>query len=69
MPAIRHYRVTQTRVVNVSANTPADAVQIAESAFTGGQRPDNDVIVKLEGIWGHPTSRVRSTGMTCGEEH
>lgn len=35
MPEIRYYTVTQEREVKVAANSPADAVMIANKAFDG----------------------------------
>lgn len=35
MPAIRYYTVVQVREVRVAANTPAQAVQVADQAFNG----------------------------------
>lgn len=70
MPKIRHYRVTQTREVKVTANSSIDAARIADVAFNDGQNSDNGVkaSAKIEGIWGNTTSAVRTTDISTHEE-
>lgn len=62
MPEIRRYRVTQTRVVEVAANTEVDAVRIADAAFTHGQNTDLGVANGKgpEGVWGNTTNWVKT---------
>lgn len=68
MPEIRYYRVTQTREVKVTANSTADAVQIADAAFTNGQKRGVDVIDGPANVWGNTTTPVRATDITAYEE-
>lgn len=69
MPAIRRYLVTQTREVEVTANDSADAIKIAEFAFTHGQHASEpSVIGGLEGVWGNTETYIRETEIVCKEK-
>jgi len=68
MPQIRTYEVSQTRKVKVTANNPADAVAIANAAFTNGQNSDRGAKDAPAGIWGNISSEIRIADMTCYEE-
>lgn len=61
MAAVRHYRVTQTREVMVTATSPADAVHIGAAAFDEIELPLD------EEVWGDTTSRVRATDISAYE--
>lgn len=67
MPEIRYFRVTQTREVMVTANNPADAVVIADAAFSSGQNSDSGVKHGPNGIFGNTTSRVKVTDTSAYE--
>lgn len=68
MPAMRKYTVTQTRQVEVSANTPVDAVRIAGMAFDGKPTESTiDTEVEL-GVWGHTHGKPLPVGMTVEEK-
>lgn len=43
MPEIKYYTVTQEREVKVSANSPADAVRVADAAFKGEDHDFRDI--------------------------
>jgi hypothetical protein len=61
MPEIRHFVVTETRRVQVSANNAVDAAKIGQRAFDGEPtRSSIDVEADL-GIWGHTNSSVQQT--------
>lgn len=68
MPVIRHYRVTQTREVKVTANNPTDAVRIATAAFENGQNQDNGVVAGPSGVWGNTSTPVRPIDINAYEE-
>lgn len=57
MPEIRHYTVTETREVEVTANSSLDAAQIAAQAFKFGPN------ATAEGVWGHPTSDIKQKSL------
>lgn len=61
MSAMKHFRVEQKREVLITANSPVDAVRIANHAF------DNETRL-VEGVWGHPTSQVSITHISAHEE-
>lgn len=65
MPEIRHYTVTQTRKVRVSANSAADAAQIASAAFEHGQNSEGAVSHGRgpHGIWGNTTGAIQEIDM------
>lgn len=66
MPEIRHYTVTQTRKVRVSANSAADAAQIAAAAFEHGQMKSEPSVTGgrgPHGIWGNTTGRIEEIDM------
>jgi hypothetical protein len=65
MPEIQHYTVTQTRSVEVTANSAADAAQIASAAFAAGQDSEGGVAHGRgpNGIWGNTTGRIREIDM------
>lgn len=66
MPEMQHFVITQTREVEVTANSHRDAIDIAHAAFENGQnRTDPTVINGPEGIWGNTTSRVRTVEVNC----
>ncbi len=64
MPEVQHFTVTQTRSIEVSANSAADAAQIAAQAFGLGQ---SDIPVTHvrgpHGIWGNTTSKIKEVDM------
>lgn len=53
MPEIRHYKVTQTREVNIVAHNEIDAALIAQSAFDDAARGPAD-------IWGRVDGEIRN---------
>lgn len=77
MPEMRYYVVKQTREVKVTANSAADAAQIAGYAFEHGQNSDNGVHSAhpsvapqshpLNGIWGNTTTKIRETSLYIDE--
>lgn len=67
MPEMRKFVVTEIREVAVRANTTADAVRIADAAFTNGQDIENGVIDGPPVIWGNTTTRVRQTALAAEE--
>ena len=70
MPAIRRYRVSETREVDVDARTAVEAAQIADVAFRNGQNSDHGVVVQdlsLEGTWGNTVTEIRTTDITVRE--
>lgn len=59
MPEIKHYAVTQTRLIRVRANNPADAAAIAQQAFRSHTTTDGVVDqVEIAGVWGNTTGRL-----------
>lgn len=68
MPAIRYFEVTQQRKVKVAANSPYDAVRIAEAAFENGQNSGDGVIDGPMGVYGNARSKVRVTDIYCKED-
>lgn len=59
MPEIKHYAVTQTRLIRVRANSPADAAVIAQHAFRSHTTTDGVVNqVEIAGVWGNTTGRL-----------
>lgn len=64
MPESRHYVVTQTRSVQVSANTPVGAAEIAALAFDGKDARSTRFVEGELDIWGYQTSEVRPIEMT-----
>lgn len=67
MPEMRNYVVTQTRIVEVTANSSEDAVRIAVVAFEHGQNADVGIPATKapEGIWGNTRSRVKELKISC----
>lgn len=65
MPEIVHYKVTQTREVEVAANSAADAARIAEAAFLHGQDGNHSVAHGRgpTGIFGNTVGRIRETDL------
>lgn len=63
MPAVRYYRVTETREVVVSAINPAEAVQNANKVFRG-----LDENPKLDENKNVLTGPVRVTDVSATEE-
>jgi hypothetical protein len=61
MPAIKYFKVKQSREVTIAAHSPVDAVRIANPAFDKEAR-------QIEGVWGHPTSEVIITDISAHEE-
>lgn len=43
MPEIRYYTVTQEREVKVAANSPIDAINLAERIFSNTKRPEDQI--------------------------
>ena len=71
MPEIRYYVVTQTREVKVTANSPTDAVRLADAAFEHGQMNSEPIIAAgkgPEGVWGNTRSRIRVVETWATEE-
>lgn len=68
MPKIRNYEVSQTRKVKVTANSPVDAIRIADVAFNEGQDANGKVVVP-EDVWGNTTSAISTVDMSCYEEN
>ncbi len=60
MTVIRTYRVTQERVVTVSASSPAEAVQIADTAFKA--------LIEVE-VMGKVLTPIRETDIAAREEY
>ena len=71
MPEIRYYTVTQEREVKVAANSAADAVLIADAAFTHGQDSNHSVAKgkSPEGVWGNTRTEVRVRDISAREEY
>jgi len=69
MPEVKHYVVTQTRKVRVTANSAADAAEIASSAF-GGKDGEGSVAYGRgpHGIWGNTTGRIEETRLEVDRE-
>jgi hypothetical protein len=66
MPEIRHYTVTQTRKVRVSANSAADAAQIASVAFDSNGTTENGNVIHgrgPHGIWGNTSGAIQEIDM------
>lgn len=69
MPEIRHYKVTQIREVEVTANELGDALAIADAAFKNGQNSDNGAKLsskeemKLLGVWGNTSTEIKEVGL------
>jgi hypothetical protein len=62
MPEMRHYLVTQTREVEVTANNEADAILIADAAFIHGQnRSDPSIAIGHSpvGVWGNTGTYIK----------
>lgn len=70
MPAMRRYRVTETREVYVDANDLVGATRIAGAAFEHGQNSSYGVAQGQapEGIWGNTVTQIRAIDMTATEE-
>jgi hypothetical protein len=62
VPESKHYIVTQTRRVKVTANTPLDAGKLAEDAFEGKATSTTD------GPWGYVTDKVEVTEFNIEKE-
>lgn len=60
MPEIHYYTVTETREVKVAAHSTDDAAGIATATFLDRQDAQ-------DGVWGYPTSPVRSVGLCITE--
>lgn len=72
MPVIRNYVVSQTREVNVRANSLTDAIRIAGVAFNNGQNSDSSaryIQENIPGIWGDTTTPVKETDITARESY
>lgn len=66
MPEIRHYRVTQTREIDVSANSLVDAVLLGSAAFENGVRPvDKDINKRPSGVWGNADTLIKETDINA----
>lgn len=48
MPEIRYFKVTQIRTVNISAPTISEAAVVAERAFGGVKKPEDQLNVNSE---------------------
>ena len=70
MPEARHFKVTQTREVLVTANTAVDAARIAEAAFTHGQDTTGGVAYGKapQGVWGNTNRKIREIRVEVQEE-
>lgn len=60
MPETRYWTVTQEREVQVTGNTPADAIRVAQAAF-------NDEDHDFRDIGGMVRSKVKETAMDARE--
>jgi len=72
MPDIRHFVVTETRSVKVSANNAEDAARIANKAFGGTPQVGLGYLKEKEGlddIWGDTNSHVRQVDLHVTEGH
>lgn len=72
MPEIRYFTVTQTREVQVTANSATDAVRLAGVAFEKGQDSrgsvrSSDYPEDMKDIWGNTTSRIREKEINIKE--
>lgn len=72
MPEIRYFTVTQTREVQVTANSATDALRLAGVAFDKGQASDGavrsiDYTEDMKDIWGNTTSRIREKELVVKE--
>lgn len=67
MPEMKHYIVTQTREVHVSANSAKDAGVIAAAAFEYGQNSSHGVIKGPAGVWGNTDTQIRVISMQVNE--
>lgn len=65
MPAIKHFIVTQTRTVKVTANSALDALRIADAAFEWGQDANGGVAKDKapEEVWGNTDSHIEITNV------
>lgn len=71
MPEIRYYTVTETRMVEVTANTVIDAARIANKVFEGGEVSSRGGLKSkegLEGVWGDTNSLVRQGAIVVEEK-
>ena len=60
MPEMRRYIVTQTRVVEVDANSTTDAALLAQTAFIHGQNANGRIDPdKRPNVWGDTKGRIR----------
>lgn len=71
MPESRTFTVTESRTVRVTANTAADAVRLADQAFSGksAQHGRGGLRSKegLDGVWGDTTTWVRQVELNAQE--
>lgn len=68
MPEMHYYLVQQEREVKVTANSAADAIRIADAAFTNGQNSDNGVVDGPQGVWGNTRNKVKITSISARED-
>lgn len=69
MPAMRRFKVIQTREVLVDANTVVEAARIAEAAFVHGQNSNGTVAhgTGPEGVWGNTAGHIREVQLDIKE--
>lgn len=66
MPEMQHFVITQTREVEVTANSHRDAIDIAHEAFQTGQDANGRITKRPEsGCWGDTDGRVRTVEVNC----
>lgn len=66
MPEMMNFKVTQTREVEVVANSTVDAIRLAEAAFEHGHLGQSASIAKdksPEGVWGNTRSRINELSL------
>lgn len=75
MPVSRNFVVTETRRVGVQANTPTEAIQIAQMAFQHGQEGiyvtsnlPPEIKEKASKIQGNTSDKIRVTELVVQED-
>lgn len=70
MPLMKHYVVTQSREVEITATNSIDALKLAAIAFEFGQNSDggvainNDSALLLHGLEGNSTKLIREINLS-----
>lgn len=65
VPEIRQYKVTQTREVEIAANSHRDAIEIAHAAFENGQDANYRVIDGPQDVRGSTVTKVKTIEVNC----